>query len=151
MISLKSWSVLSCVRIQNILLAKVLLISWPHSRLAWGRAQTLDGEQDCRLFHADTKLLIQISPDGVKRGHFAQIDHLPYHLQQVRLVFTCMHHVYILWSCSAIFHGWSLAQVWQVSGGDWLERSTYRHYWKFRARSELSLTLPINISLFNKC
>ena len=147
MISLKSWSVLSCVRIQNILLAKVLLISWPHTRLAWGLAQTLDGEQDCRLFHADTKLLIQISPDGVKRGHFAQIDHLPF---ATRLVFTWMD-VYILWSWSAIFHGWSLAQVWQVSGGDWLERSTYRHYWKFRARSELSLTLPINISLFNKC
>ena len=90
-----SWSVLShesfrCVWGYKIFfLAKVLLIFWP---LAWGWSQTLDGEQDWRLFHADTKLLIQISPDGVKRGHFAQIDHLPYHLQQERLVFKYHFH-----------------------------------------------------------
>ena len=153
-----SWSVSShecfcCVRIQNIFTCE----SFANFLTAYKSGvrptdRHLMENKIWRLFHAEPELLFQISPDGVKRGHFAQIDTLTMDIPFVTSR-TCTHFIFlwmsvhILWSLLAIFHRWSLARVWQHSGGgNRLERSTYRHYWKFRARSELNLTLPINIS-----
>ena len=76
MISLKSW-MFCCVRIQNIFTCE----SFANFLTAYKSGvrptdRHLMENKIWRLFHAGTELLFQISPDGVKRGHFAQIDTL---------------------------------------------------------------------------
>ena len=158
MISLKSWMFLLCED-PNIFACESFanfLTTYKSGREA--DRPTLDGEQDFEdcfmprrsyssrfvqtVLRKDTLCLNWHANNNVERMLFETSRTCLY-----LCIILLWMSVLILWSLSAIFHWWSLARVWQDSGGgNWLERATYRHYWKFRARSELNLTLPINMS-----